>query len=486
MNRAVPFLLILLVAAPAFPVVEAQAPVDPRDIYGMKVTLDRSFNTVQYLQKSNFTVTIEDISRDDGQSAPAIGRLVHTILVENTVIEGLPSGWAASTDDTAFTTTPGDIVRTTLRVTAGAAIQQPYVRVNMTLAFIAGDTVIRDTVTVAVQVAPYYIALVLVKEVPPPQKQQKIVAIPVQITNLGLYPDKFLLNASAREGWKVSIPPEITLNALETRTVYMNVQTPKRGIYEFGELSIVEVSVKSANDPFVAYTRSTVVKVQGFYFSSYWQPLTIFTFLAVGLLVARSAERSGLRNGEDGKPRPFELTPRQRVLLGELKKRDPEAYKARMAQLAAIHRTRRETYRRIHKTRIQDEKRLMKAEHREAKEELALRKEAASEQKEAEKAKRARVREIEKERAKRLAAILEIRRKQDKIDGKERKKREKVLGKERKKTEKALAKQMKADAKAAKKAARKAKPGMMSRMKRNKKGDAESGGADPGDEPRNE
>ncbi len=453
-------LLALILVLSSMPLVAAQS-ASTRDVYGMQVTLDRTFAKVQYLQKANFTVTIKDISKDDAQGAPTASYLVHTVRIEDVYLEGNPAGWAISADDAQWNTVPGQTVQTTLRVTAGAAIRQPIVHANMSILLLGYDTVIRETVSFVVQVEEYYISLVLLKTVPPPQKQVKVVSLPVELTNLGLYPDKLFINVTVPSGWKASVPPQVILNPFETRTIFLDVQTPKRGIYEFGEIALVRVDVRSSKDPAAVYSRSTVVKVEGFYFSSYWEPLTIFAFLAAGLLITRGAERSRRREGEDGRPRPVELTPRQRVLLAELKRRDPDAYKARMAQLAAIHRTRREKYRRDHRTRLKDERRLIREEKIETRELRAARKEEAVERKELEKTRQKRMRELEKARAKQMAALAVIRKKEDRIAEKERGKRMKVLAREQKKKSAQLAKLQKqaakaerAEAKAEKRAAR--------------------------------
>lgn len=273
--------------------------------------------------------------------------------------------------------------------------------------------------------------------------QDDVVTYTLAITNTGVYPDSYRFTVtSALTDVYVSQPPNLFVPPGETRTTNITVLTPHGKIYEIGRTGALSIKVNSMTGS-GAYSATAVLQIRGAYVPTYWIPLLLVGLVSASVVVRGSREKAQARALERGRPRRVEITPRQTVLLAELRRTDPEAYREKKRSLDSVYKERLTDYRAHRKERLaadREEARQARAEFQAAKK--------ARRAKRAEEKRAAKLRRAEEKRAAKIA------RKEAKREAKLVKKKEKVLGKKRAKLEKERAK---AEAREAKAAAKQAK-----------------------------
>jgi len=293
-----------------------------------------------------------------------------------------------------------------------------------------GDIVLNQTITFGAQVDNYDIAHVQTLNTVQKAGQFQTVRYVVQVTNDGVFPDVYRFEAKAPTGFEISTPPSVYVPPHETRNVTFSVLTPHDKLYELGRSVTFEFKVVSTRGTGV-YGTVGILSVSGAYVPTYWIPLAIVGLISAVVVTRKAREASETRRLEQGRPQRVVLTPRQLVLLEELKRSDPEAYQARKAQLDAVFAGRRANYKQVRGEQVRkdrEERQLARIEFKEQK------------KRRAEQAKEARARND----AERKAALL-----QAKADADETRRKEKELGKKKAQLDKAREKQAKLDAKQA-------------------------------------
>jgi hypothetical protein len=294
-----------------------------------------------------------------------------------------------------------------------------------------------------------------------------------------VYPDVYQFDVQAPAALHVSRPPAVYVPAHQSRNVTVSVLTPKDHVYDLGTSYSLEFKAASTRGRGV-YSTSASLYVRGAHVPVYWIPLTLVGLLAAVVVTRRTRERAEIRRLESGRPRRVAPTPRQAVLLAELKRTDPAAYKERKKQLAALYAARLAAYREERKARLahdRAERRQAKVEYAEAKrrkktEREARRVERKAQRKAAKKQRKADRKAAKGERkglkkkegvlAKKRKVLAKAQKKQAKVDAKRAKKDAKQAARDAKsaaKAEKAARKQAKAEARAAKKAGKGPPPG---------------------------
>lgn len=273
--------------------------------------------------------------------------------------------------------------------------------------------------------------------------QDDVVTFPLLVQNIGVYPDSFRFTLTpSHDDLRVTTPPNLFVPPHESRVVNISVLTPHGKLVELGRSTTVNIKVNSVTGSSV-YSAVAVLNIRGAYLPVYWVPLLCVGLVSAGIVVRGSREKAQMRRMERGRPRAVEVTPRQAVLLAELKRSDPETYQEKKRSLDSVYKERVTDYREHRKERLakdREEAKLARAEFLAAKK---ARKKQRAEEKRAAKLARA-----EEKRA------AKLQRKEDKILAKETKKKEKILGKKRKVLEKERAKAAKLEAKEAAKQAK--------------------------------
>ncbi|HLE96122.1 MAG TPA: hypothetical protein VI997_02025 [Candidatus Thermoplasmatota archaeon] len=466
--RGSPYLVLFMLFVLAAPVATAQTPGRPTvfedDILHIAVNVDdASFKEVQYLGTVTFQCSIEDLSRDSALEAPTgSGRgISHQVIIETEIFPYVPGGeaaagnatnltapigWAAS-GGTSVSTTGGQVAPFTIQVKTGGAVATNYVQVKITARGTAWGAEDYDEEIVLVKLAPYYAGRILMKEAPPHADQDATVTYPVEVTSFNSYPDAYLLNVTAPPGFFASVPGRIVMQPYETRVVNVTIVTPHWKLYDFGTAGTIVVTARSENEPKVVYTAATTVTVEGMYVAPYWIPILVLGLVAGQVLTTRSRERLTLRRGERGYPRHPRPNPREAALLAELKRRDRVAWKARMAQFAALHVERRREWKAHRKSELARERRERLESHREEKQRVLKEDQLRKARRTLDRAKakeEARVRGLAAHAAKQDAKTrmreVKVERKRRKIQDRLDRKREKKEAKLRAKLEKELAK----------------------------------------------
>lgn len=465
------FLLLIPLAA-------AQAPPDPQtftgSVVGFVVTAQKSSIDVGYLSGTQVPIIVRDLSRDGGQVDPnsggSVGVLPHSVTL--TVLNLTPSdyqGWQVLVGHQFIPLAGGQTFETSLLVQTTPAINVDEIAFDL-LANYTGPGGVQQTQTLhfVAQVNPYGAMFARITNPTAKAGQFDVVNFDLMISNQAVYPDTFTISARAdKPEFRVVVPGSVYVGPLETRHVNISVLTPKGKFYEFGLNSVVTAQVESSSG-LSQYTAVGVIQTRGFHIPVYWFPLLLVGVVSAAIVTRAGSERLERNRLAKGEPRRVQLTPRQEILLAELKRRDPEAYKARREQLAAIYKERRTTYKGARKERLARDREQrktaiaemkvnrarMKAEEKAAKKQRALEKKAAKKQA-----------KLDKKQAKIEAKALK---KEAKILGKKRAKLEKQKAKLDKKAEKQAAKDAKAQAKADKAAAKQAKADAKAAKKRDK------------------
>lgn len=441
--------LLLLLLSCLLPHAGAQQPPvqDPNsNAFAFVVTCTPALVEVGYLQAAEFPCVHVDTSRDTS-AIPGQGSgfsvTPHTTIVELVDVEPPEAkGWQLSIGQPFVSSFGGMVTDLRTNVKTTPEINTPFVTFRLLATFSAPNGyVLQQNVTISAKVKPYDFAQAeIVSGKIKKAGQDDQVAFVVEVRNLGVYPDVFEFSVTSQDpSFQVTTPPGIYVPPLSTGNATVYVNTPNDKLYEFTRTTLVSVRVKSTTGN-GQYDTNGIVQVRGLFIPVHWIPL-VLVGLASAAVVARGArERSELRRLEKGRPRRVQPTPRQAVLLQELRRKDPERYKARKAALDAVYKERRGHFLAAWRARKAGDR----EEARQARREF---KEARKRRKAEEKARRTR----EKREAK-------ARKAQDRAEAKLRSKKEKELARKRKVLEKKKARlakrQAKVDARQAKRDAK--------------------------------
>lgn len=424
---------------------------------------------VDYQGTAQVTCTLYDLTRDSAAapaSTPLFGAVTHTTTM--TWGNKFPSevrGWQVFLGQSFFPTYGGDTVSFTVTIQTTPEINSQDFDFDV-LANYTGpnDQRLNQTVHFHAEVNQYDLGFLETRGSQKKAGQDQIVKYQLQVTNLGVYPDVYQFDVKSPPGYRVSIPPNVYVPPGESRNVTVSVLTPKGKLYELGKSEAFIFRATSTRGTGV-YTSVGLLKLSGPYVPTYWIPLLAVMLVAGAITTTKARERAEIRRMERGRPRPVPLTPRQAVLLAELKRTDPEAYKERKARLDAVYGTRRDEYRAHRKEQLardRAERKLARAEYAAARKRRALerkeqKRQAKLARKEAAIAAAAEKKEMKaksKELRKKQKLLEKARKKQGKLDAKQAKKDEKLAAKAaaaQAKADKAAAKEAKRAAKAAKK-----------------------------------
>lgn len=437
---------ILLLVTLLLPHAAAQVPTLPTSpesqAYGFAVSCDPSFVEVGYLGTGEFNCLVQDLSVDSASppTGPRTGpaATIHSVTLEQVgVSPSHAQGWQLLIGLPFIGTWAGASIPVDFEVKTTPQLNVPQVTFDVLATFTGpnGYTATQN-ITLTAQVKRYDFAYAEVVGKIKRAGQDQNVEYVVQVSNLGVYPDVYEFDVRSQDpGFRVTVPAGVYVPPLSSRNVTIGVMTPNDKAYELGRNTIIFVNVHSTTGV-GTYGTTGILQMRGPYLPAHWVPLALVALVSTAIVVRGSRERAEMRRLEKGRPRRVEPTPRQAVLLAELKRKDPEAYKARKEGLDAVYAQRREAYLTAYKERKASDR----EEARQAKAEFkAARKRRKAEEKE----RRTREKREAKERN-----ILE--RKENKV----RKRKEKELAKKRKALEKRKAKldkkQAKLDAKQAK------------------------------------
>lgn len=475
-----PLLLTIL----ALPAASAQAlPVSPEDeALEIAILCESAFFEPNYLERDSITCLIRDFSRDSVAlpGAPPLGPSIHNVALSVRPAPGHENetGWQVILDQYVLGLRGGQEWPIQVHVTPTPAITTDEYHFELVAEFRAQTGYNRTVVMPMVaQVNPYGQA-VLSWGSGQSQKagQDDVVVYELVIANDGVYPDTYVIDITTHPSLRVSAPPDAYVPAGESRTVYISVLTPRGKLYELGFTTPLLVKVTSVGVGDIpgtgVYSAAATLQVRGAYVPVYWIPLLVVGLVSASLLSVEGVRRAELRREERGRPRPVEVSPRQAVLLAELKRQDRAAYKEKRAALDAVYKERLADYRAHRRERLAADR----AEARQARLEFAQQKKARRAQRaldkraraEARRAERIEAREVKKREkllAKAKKKLAKAQKKQAKIDAKLAAKQAKIDAKLAKKEAQRAAAAAKAEAKAAKAAAKAAKRSENERMK---------------------
>lgn len=456
--------LVVATLLSSFSPAGAQVPElpDPHPPAYKQIALDveSTYLEVDFLGRATVPFTITDFSRDStrqpgAEAAPAAGARRSTVLV-TTEFEDQKPGWMASSTLSAAFLYGGQSARGEFFIQTAGNVRDQFVHVwlNATTTLPNG-TVVVESERITARILPFYRGLVQIREPSRMVGQYEDVVFQVEVFNAGAYPDTFQLNVTAPPGYLAHVQPKVYVQPFETRLVNLTLKTPKDKMYDLGTPGTVIVQMKSVNSP-TNYESVASVYVRGPYVSSTIYPLTLLGIVAIGLLVNRGLSDRELAALEKGKPRRPRPTPRQQVVLKELKRRDPDSYKEKAGILAGVYKARRQEYRERHRDNARLEREERKKARAELQQERRERKAALAEEKRLAKVEAKRERAVRKVTRKKRRALLKEKRKLEK-------KRAKLAAKEAKARAKDEKKRAKEEAKSAKRAARAAKKQKKSR-----------------------
>ena len=401
---------------------------------------------VDYQGTAQVPCTLYDLTHDygGGFGTPPVGSLQHytTITLGNKFPTGA-QGWNVILGAAFIPTYGGDVVSFPITVQTTPQINSQELDFEV-LANYTGPNgeKLNQTIVFHAEVNQYDLAYVETVGVQKKSGQDEVVRYTVRVQNLGVYPDVYQVRVNAPASYRVSTPPNVYVPPGESRNVTISLLTPKGKLYELGRSEAFIFTVSSTRGTGV-YSSVGLLKLSGPYLPTYWIPLLAVALVAGAITTTKARERAEIRRLESGRPRRVPLTPRQSVLLADLQRTDPDAYKQRKAQLAAVYAARRQEYREHRKEQLRrdrEERKLAKAEY------AAATKRRAQE--------RAEQKRAAKEARKEAILAAKADKKEMRAKGGELRKKQKLLEKARKKQAKVDAKQAKLDAKAAKKAAK--------------------------------
>lgn len=456
--------LLLSLLVPFIPSASAQIPAPIAGAAPLDIHLFCPDQLLEpaYAGADDAECTLKDLSRDavyhpDAGVGPGY---THTVFLETRAVnESLnASGWQVELTLSAYSMSGGQEVPFSVRAKATPAIDAQDYHFELIATYV-GPGGYNKTMVVpfTAEVGPYDFALPSwVGSQSRKAGQDEVVVYTLAITNAGVYPDSYRFTINAPPDLFVTTPPNLFVPPGETRTTNISALTPHGKIYELGRNAVIGIKIQSVSGSGV-YSSTATLNIRGPYVPAYWVPLLLVGLVSASVVVRGSREKAELRALERGRPKPVALTPRQAVLLAELRRTDKEAYEAKRRSLDSVYKERLVDYRAHRKERQQADA----EEARQAKREFLAAKKARKEKRKEEKraAKLARKQatieaKAQKKEAKREAKLVK---KKEKVLGKKRAKLEKERAKAEAREAKAAAKQARLDARAAKAAAREAK-----------------------------
>ena len=325
-------LAVLIAAQPALAQVPGLPPIGTEpysgEVLSIQLVPDQGATDVPRLGQAYIRVLVKDRSDTNVESRAT----VHTVNVVPT-LDPQAVGWSTFLDHTNFQTKAGDDVAVLVVVQPSATVRTIYARIVLTATMSTSTGFVTNATTeLLARVLPFSLASVDISASPqhvPPFEQARI---PVSLRNEGLYPETYRIEALGPKGWLVSSVAQLTLFPGEEGTLFVNLLTPADRVLVPEETGVITVRAHSTLEPGVVYERATVAVVEGFYFPDYWSPVLLLGVVVGGLVVRRSVAGGRRSAREQGRPGSRRLTPAQRVMLAELKARDPERYKLLVAR----------------------------------------------------------------------------------------------------------------------------------------------------------
>lgn len=429
---------VLLLLTFCIPSVSAQTPALPTSpessALAIAVVCPMGYLAVDYNSQAEVGCTLEDLSRDSvflpgSGSGTSVSSHTVTLSTSNYQPENA-TGWQVLLSRAVVPMYGGDIVPFTVNVKATPLITTQALTFTLDAVY-SGPNGYRSNVSIpfVAEVNQYDIADVRMKGGDSVRKagQDDIVTYDVSITNMGVFPDVYRVSAKSDPDIKVTAPGSVYVGPGETRIVTVQALTPHGKVYEVGRSTLVNIKVTSGTGS-GSYSTVGVLQIRGPYVPVYWIPLLLVGVVSAGVVTSRTRERAAFHRAEKGLPRRVQPTPRQAVLLAELRRTDPAAYKERKAQLDAIYAARRAEYAAHRKERLAQDRAEARRAHAEFKEAKRRRK-------------------AEEKIARKQAKIdAKAQRKQAKIDAKLARAKEKEIARKRKQLEKAKKKAAKAQA----------------------------------------
>lgn len=316
---------------------------------------------VPRLGQARYDVTVRDLSGDE----PGKQAVAHFVYLDLFVNETVSEGWVAFLGSSYFVMRSGETTTSFVVVQAPATVKSVYFRANIVarLESSAGSRVSDNTEVVA-RVLPFSFITADIAVAPPTVGPFEDVTFPITIENVGLYPDTVLLEATGPEGWFVSTQPRLTLWPGEKRDVGVHVVTPATRVFVPTETGIITVKARSISDPTI-YERNTVITLQGFFLPDYWFPILVLGAV-LGVAVGKRASDARRRTAkEQGQPERAELTPAQALLLADLKKSDPQRWRAITNKQAKVHAARERAFLSVRTRREKLEMAIVEKQHAE-------------------------------------------------------------------------------------------------------------------------
>jgi hypothetical protein len=423
-------LFVLLDGSPGATAQAVPAPVTTA-VVGFSLVCDHSLFQVDFLGSTTGTCQLYDLSRDAVYQVPGsagAGGTQHETLITATPRQG--HGFVVTVGPSPVFTYGGDIRPVQIIVQTTPLVDEqdfPFdVNVNYTG---PGGIVSNQTLHMIAQVNPFDIAHVDLLDVLQNAGQFQVVSYHIQVTNDGVFPDVYGLTVNAPDGFETGAPPSLYVPPHQAANFTISTLTPHDSLYEWGRTVTFDFRVISTRGTGV-YPVVGILNLSGPYVPSYWVPLTLVGLAGLVVVTRKGSDRLERRRLESGRPRRVEPTPRQAVLLRELKRRDPGAFRERRAQLVALYAERRAAWkvaRGEQRVRDREERRVARQEFK-----------AQKRKRRAELAAARRQRKADQAAADRAA----------KADAREAKRKGKQLSRTRKKLDKARAKQAARDAKA--------------------------------------
>src|SRR5581483_1838191 len=435
-------LLLLLL-----PSASAQAPTlpsDPRQAYfRFTITCSETFVSVDFLGSGDGHCTAMDLTYDSPgvPGSVSLGAVPHYLSLRAVPV-GAPNetaGWQAYPSVSFIQLYGLSSAVFFVHVTTLPTIQSSFFRFDVLANYTAEDGSTQNaTVHFVAQVRPYGQTFVQTapQDITKKAGQNERVTYSVLVTNNGVYHDYYHIAVRSNDpDFLVAQPGGVYVPPHETRNVTFTILTPKGKLYELGRSAqfTADITPTFGGGRYQAFG---FLRVTGAYVPTYWIPMALVALVSGMVVTRRTREVAQARRLERGAPRRVEPTPRQAVLLAELKRTDPEAYKERKAALDALYAGRRSEYRMTAKERRAADR----AEARQARAEF--------------KAERRRRKAEAKERRTQEARERKERKIAEAAEAKERKRKEKDLAKARKILEKKRGKLGRKEAKAAKKQAK--------------------------------
>lgn len=335
----------LLLSIPLIPLAGAQS---PDSVYKIQVTPDRGSVTVDYLEAGFVDVRIRDISYT-GQmdQSPVISQL----RIESEVVGNDTRGWSTSPSLPATTIRPGEEVTVPVRVEAGATIENPQVKVEITVTHSppSGERSTTNATVLAVANPHPSLSMRLDGVIPgfQPDQQQRI---PLQVTNQDYYPQMVSFQVQAPDGWVVSPPSSIQMAPGETRQVWIDVKAPQDPWFRINpSTSTLTVTAETQTTTGGSFSVAVPTPVSGSFLPAWVIPHLILLGLGLAVVGQRSVRKAREHRLEKGKPTFPGLPPEKEGRYRAMKVEDPEQAEQMHERLKKLWKERKEAWKKAYK-----------------------------------------------------------------------------------------------------------------------------------------